>query len=374
MGRRLLILPTAGPNGSALANTVYVMSRRGVTLIVVSVLIVVLAAVGFVMPVPYVALSPGPTENTLGKNDQGVPLIQIQGRQVYTDTGHLNFTTVAYQGGPENPIDLFTALRGWLSSDTAVVPQEAIFPPSQSTKQVQQQDVQQMAGSQQNATAAALTELKIPFEKIVVVASVTKGMPADGKLLPGDQLVAIDGTKTATAADVIAVMKPHKPGDKIVVTVKRAGKDLQIPITTVASQDGRNRAVMGILPGPDFRFPLTVKISVGDIGGPSAGLMFSLGIYDKLAPGGLTGGKFVAGTGTIDPSGTVGPIGGIQQKMIAARDAGATIFLTPKDNCKEAVPAAPSGLRLVRADTMDGAVKALEALRANPAAQLPTCS
>jgi Lon-like protease len=349
------------------------MSRRGVTLIVVSVLIVVLAAVGFVMPVPYVALSPGPTENTLGKNDQGVPLIQIQGRQVYTDTGHLNFTTVAYQGGPEDPIDLFTALRGWLSSDTAVVPQEAIFPPSQSTKQVQQQDVQQMAGSQQNATAAALTELKIPFENIVVVASVTKGMPADGKLLPGDQLVAIDGTKTATAADVMAVMKPHKPGDKIVVTVKRAGKDLQIPITTVASQDGRNRAVMGILPGPDFQFPLTVKISVGDIGGPSAGLMFSLGIYDKLTPGGLTGGKFVAGTGTIDPSGTVGPIGGIQQKMIAARDAGATIFLTPKDNCKEAVPAAPSGLRLVRADTMDGAVKALEALRANPAAQVPTC-
>jgi PDZ domain-containing protein len=106
-----------------------------------------------------------------------------------------------------------------------------------------------------------------------------------------------------------------------------------------------------------------VKISVGDVGGPSAGLMFSLGIYDKLTPGSLTGGTFVAGTGTITADGEVGPIGGIQQKMIAARQAGAKVFLTPKDNCAEAVSNAPKGLRLVEADTMHGAITSLDALR-----------
>jgi PDZ domain-containing protein len=120
------------------------------------------------------------------------------------------------------------------------------------------------------------------------------------------------------------------------------------------------------------KYPITVKISVGDVGGPSAGLMFALGIYDKLTPGDLTGGRFIAGTGTIDPEGHVGPIGGIQQKMVAARDAGATVFLTPTKNCGDAVAAAPKGLRLVRVDTLHGALQALTALRTGQG-PIPAC-
>jgi PDZ domain-containing protein len=151
------------------------------------------------------------------------------------------------------------------------------------------------------------------------------------------------------------------------ITIRRAGKDQTVQVRTIAAPAGSGsnagKPVVGVLLGEDHSFPFNVKISVGDVGGPSAGLMFSLGIYDKLTPGSLTGGTFVAGTGTIDADGKVGPIGGIQQKMIAARQAGAGVFLTPKDNCAEAVANAPKGLRLVEADTMHNAIVSLDALR-----------
>jgi PDZ domain-containing protein len=130
---------------------------------------------------------------------------------------------------------------------------------------------------------------------------------------------------------------------------------------------------VGVVLREKFTFPVTVKISVGDVGGPSAGLMFSLGIYDKLTPQELTGGRFIAGTGTITPEGQVGPIGGIQQKMVAARAAGATVFLTPTQNCGDAVASDPKGLRLVRVDTMHSALQALSALRTGQGS-IPACA
>jgi PDZ domain-containing protein len=349
------------------------MSRRGLTLVVVSVLILVLGVVGSLMPVPYVALSPGPTTNTLGPTpDKKAPLIEIQGHPVYEDGGHLNFTTVSYQGGPAQPLDLFTALRGWLSDSTSVVPEEAIFPKNQSVQKVEQENTQQMRSSQQDAIAAALKELNVPLTTTTSIASVTKGLPADGKVKPSDKIISLDGTKTADMAAVTAIMKTHKPGDTVTLVLDRGSKQQKVEIKTVASPEDPRRAVMGVTLQDDYTFPFTVKISVGDVGGPSAGLMFSLGIYDKLTPGSLTGGKFVAGTGTITPEGKVGPIGGIQQKLIAARNAGATVFFTPADNCKDAVATAPKGLRLIRADTLDGAIKSLDVLRTGQGS-LPAC-
>jgi PDZ domain-containing protein len=349
------------------------MSRRGLTLVVVSVLIVVLGAVGSLMPVPYVALNPGPTTNTLGTtSDKKTPLIEIQGHPVYADGGHLNFTTVSYQGGPAQPIGLITALRGWLSSSTSVVPQEAIFPRDVSAQKVEQENTQQMQSSQQDAIAAALKELNVPVTNVTAVASVTKGLPAAGRLNPGDKFVSVDGVATTDTNSVTAIMKKHKPGDTVKLVVQRGSARQDAEVKTVAAPDDPNRAVMGVILQDTYTFPFTVKISVGDVGGPSAGLMFSLGIYDKLTPGSLTGGKFIAGTGTITPDGKVGPIGGIQQKLIAARNAGATMFFTPPDNCKEALATAPKGLRLVRADTLDSAIKSLDALRAGQGS-LPAC-
>jgi PDZ domain-containing protein len=231
-----------------------------------------------------------------------------------------------------------------------------------------------MASSQESATAAALHELHMPTPTRVIVDSVQKGMPADGKLRPGDQIVAIDGTKINQVPQVSDVIGGRKAGDPVKFTVRRGGTDLTVDVVTVASADKTTagKPVVGVVLREKFDFPVQVKISVGDVGGPSAGLMFSLGIYDKLTPQGITGGRFIAGTGTITPEGQVGPIGGIQQKMVAARDAGATVFLTPTQNCGDAVASKPKGLRLVRVDTMHGALQALSALRTGQGT-IPAC-
>lgn len=345
------------------------MSRRSLTLLVAGLLVLVLGVVGAVMPVPYVILSPGPTTNTLGAQD-GTPLIQVSGHQTYATSGHLNLTTVTYQGGPDARLDLFTALRAWFDPHEAVVPQEALFPPNESQKQVDQENAAQMTGSQESATAAALKELKIGYTTVVTVASTSKGMPADGKLRGGDVIEAIDGQKVTDPGKAATLISGRSPGRTVKITYRRGGKTQDVTLTTQAGEAGK--AMVGVSVGQKFQFPFDVRISVGDIGGPSAGTMFALGLIDKLTPGDLTGGKFIAGTGEIDPSGKVSPIGGIQQKLVGARDAGATVFLTPKDNCKDAVAARPSGLRLVRIDTLNDAMQALTALRTGKGT-VPAC-
>ncbi|MCO5999925.1 YlbL family protein [Actinoallomurus rhizosphaericola] len=347
------------------------MSRRAATLVVASCLIFLLGLAAALMPVPYVALRPGPTTDTLGRLGKS-PLIQITGAPTYPTDGHLNFVTVAYQGGPGNRIDLFTALRGWLDPDVAIVPEETIFPKNVSTKKVEQENVQEMTDSQESATAAAMNELHKPVTTAVLVDSVQKGLPSDGRLRPGDQITAIDGKQIKDITGVTAGVGAHKPGDTVTFTVKRDGKDTQVPVKTVVSPDKAGKAIVGVILKEKYQFPVTVKISVGDVGGPSAGLMFSLGIYDKLTPEDITGGRFIAGTGTITPDGQVGPIGGIQQKMVAARQAGATVFLTPTQNCADAVASKPKGLRLVRVDTMHGALQALAAIRTGQG-NVPAC-
>jgi PDZ domain-containing protein len=352
------------------------MSRRAATLVVVGLLILVLGMAGAVLPVPYVALRPGPTTNTLGQLGK-TPLIQISGAKTYPTDGHLNFVTVAYQGGPGNRIDLLTALRGWLDPDVSVVPEETIFPKNEPTKKVEQQNTQEMVDSQEAATAAALHELHLPTTTTVVVESVQKGMPAAGKLRSGDVITAIDGRKLTGVPQVSGAIGAHKAGDTVKFTVQRGGKDSTVDVTTIASPDRTGdkagKPIVGVVLREKYQFPVKVKISVGDVGGPSAGLMFSLGIYDKLTPGDVTAGRFIAGTGTITPDGQVGPIGGIQQKMVAARAAGATVFLTPTKNCADAAATDPNGLRLVRVDTMHGALQALSALRTGQGA-VPACS
>lgn len=347
------------------------MSRRAATLSAASVLVLLLAVIGSFMRVPYVALMPGPTSNTLGTNDKGQPLIRIEGRKTYPDQGHLNFTTVTYRGGPGGRIDLFTALRGWLDGDTAIVPEETIFPKNESPKQVDQENTRAMQDSQQNAEAAALHQLGIPLTTRVVVDGVQKGRPADGILRPGDEITALDGAKVTSVSQVTGAMAKRKIGDTVTLDYRRGGTEQKAKVKTVADPSGK-RAVVGIVLSDQYKFPFKIDISIGDIGGPSAGLMFSLAIYDKLTPGPLTQGKFIAGTGTITPEGQVGPIGGIQQKMIAARKAGATVFLTPKDNCTDAVAARPDGLRLVRADTLNGTIQAINALNTGNG-HIPAC-
>ncbi|MDX6329793.1 MAG: Lon-like protease, partial [Streptomycetaceae bacterium] len=213
-------------------------------------------------------------------------------------------------------------------------------------------------------------------------SAVVKGAAAEGVLHAGDVIKAVDGTTVKAAADVAKLVTKHQPGEKVVFTivpVKNAGKKgaatEDLSITTRKSDDGgKSRAVVGIQAGVEHTYPFKIDIKLADVGGPSAGLMFALGIVDKLTPTDLTGGRFVAGTGTIDDDGTVGPIGGIDMKTIGARSKGAQYFLTPSDNCAEAAKDTPSGLTLVKVKTIGDAMDALKDIRTGNTAALPSCS
>jgi PDZ domain-containing protein len=343
------------------------MSRRSLTLAIAGLATVVAIAVAVLLPVPYVILGPGPTLNTLGESS-GQPLIKISGHPTYKTTGNLNLVTVSYQGGPGSNMNIFQALRAWLDPSEAVVPETELFPVGQSAQQTQAQDTEEMTGSQQMATAAALTALHIPYQTLVTVVSTVPGYPASKVLKAGDVVEAVDGKAVDGQTSLSSMITAHPAGTVLTLTVLRAGKTLTIPVASKAS-DGT--PVVGVTVEEQYKFPFQVSISVGNIGGPSAGMMFALGIIDKITPLNLTGGKFIAGTGEITASGQVEPIGGIQQKMVGARSAGATIFLTPAGNCSDTTGAVPAGLRLVKVSTLSQAMSDLEAIKAGK--PVPSC-
>ena len=345
------------------------VSRRRLTLAIAGIGLAGSVAAASLISVPYVILSPGPTLNTLGTSAGGRPLIQISGHQTYPVSGHLNLVTVSFQGGPSDSFNIFTALQAWLSPHDAVVPEQELFNPGQTQQQVTRQDTQEMVSSQQTATAAALCQLGIKFTTVDRITTVEKGMPASAVLKPGDVITAVNGTPVTCKADAGTLIRSHPPGATVTLTIQRLGATKQVRLKT-ANVSGR--AAVGVTVAESFTgFPFKVRISVGNIGGPSAGLMFALGIVDKLTSGNLTGGRFIAGTGEIAANGTVSPIGGIQQKLAAARAAGAAIFLTPAGNCADTVGAVPAGMRLVKVTTLDSAVRALKALAAGRS--VPSC-
>jgi PDZ domain-containing protein len=344
------------------------MSRRSLTLLIASVGTAVAIAVSVLVPVPYVILGPGPTLNTLGKDSSGHPLITISGHASYPAGGHLNLVTVSYQGCAGNRFNIFTALVAWLNPHQAVVPESEICPAGQTQKQTQEQDTQEMTSSQQTATAAALTQLHIPYSTQVVVVQPEKGFPAYGVLKAGDVINSVDGQPVTGPGGLTKLITTHPAGSSLTLDITRAGQHRQVQVGT---RQSAGHPVMGVQITEQYKFPFQVKIRVGDIGGPSAGMMFALGIIDKLTKLDLTAGRFIAGTGEITAGGQVQPIGGIQQKMIGARNAGATIFLTPASNCADTKGAVPAGLRLVKVSTLNQAVTYLEALKTGQS--VPSC-
>jgi Lon-like protease len=344
------------------------MSRRSLTLLIAAAGVIAALAIAVLIPVPYVILGPGPTLNTLGQDSSGLPLITITGHATYPTTGHLNMVTVGYTGGPGVTVNIFSALEAWLNPHEAVVPESELFAPGQTQQQAQQQDTEQMTGSQQDATAAALTELHIPYQTHVVVVRAEPGFPAYGVLKSGDVITAVGGQPVTGESGLTSLIGAHPAGSTLTLTVVRNGRTETVQVGT---KESGGRPVMGVQVMEQYKFPFTVKFSVGEIGGPSAGMMFALGIIDKLTPMNLTGGRFIAGTGEITPSGQVQAIGGIQQKMVGARDAGATIFLAPASNCSSVSGAIPAGLRVVRVSTLDQAVTDLESIKAGQ--PVPSC-
>jgi len=343
------------------------VSRRVRTLLVGGVLFVVLFVLALTMPVPYVILSPGPTYNTLGTDDSGNTIIVINGTATKSTSGHLNLTTVNVS---TQPLTAFAALDGWLLHDEVVVPKTSIYPPGKSQKQVNEQNIEDFAQSQDSATAAAFCELGYP--KGFGVITVDPKGPAHGVLQPGDQLRTLNGKSISSIEKITAVLGAQQPGTAATVSVQRSGKPAVLTVTLTAAPKGAKGARLGITVSNGCLAPFEVDLGLGNqIGGPSAGLMFALGIMDKVGTVDLTKGMFIAGTGTIDPDGTVGPIGGIALKMIAARHKGASVFLAPAGNCGDVRGATPKGLEVVKVDTLHSAVQDLLALQAGKS--VPHC-
>lgn len=360
--------------------------RRILTLVVSAVLLGLFVYLGNFVQVPYVAMGPGLTVNTLGtvqiedgKSPDGtpkertVPVVDIAGVPTDPVNGHLNLTTVSVTDG----LSLFDAVSRWASRSYSLVPRESQYPPGKSNDDVRQQNAAQMSGSELTAQAAALRQLHRPTR--LIIASVGSDGPANGVLRKDDEVRAVSGVPVATVEQMQQAVRAHQPGQRVDLDVVRAGTPLRLAVT-LGKVEGTDRTgsattttYLGVTPAVVNADPaMKITMNVGNIGGPSAGLMLSLALVDMLTPGSLTGGKFIAGTGTITDEGTVGPIGGITHKMDGAREKGATVFLVPADNCREALTDVPRGLTLVKVDTLPGAIDALNSVAAGRPA--PTCT
>lgn len=329
------------------------MRRRGLTVLLGALFTALLGIGVLAAPIPYVVLGPGPTVDTLGTED-GTEVIQVTGRETSDSTGELRLTTV----GVQPSVKLRTAIQGWFSDDEAVVPRELVYPPGESREEVEERNAEDFKVSQTSAETVALRELGFPVR--VVVKTVAEDGPSVGLLRPGDVVDSVNGQPVPVASRLTELIRAEPPGATLEIGYIRDGAPGTARITS-QEKDGRPRIGVGIEQQQPHPFTLTIDLE--DIGGPSAGLMFALGIIDKLTPDDLTGGQIIAGTGTIDDEGRIGPIGGIPQKLVGAKDAGATAFLVPADNCAEAVRNPQPGLPLLKVATLDEALTALEALR-----------
>ena len=332
-------------------------------------LLIALWGIALISPLPFVTYQPGLTVDVLGA-PKGREIIQVNGHKTYRDDGELRMTTV-YVTRPESNVNLLQLMEGWISTDDAVYPRRVVYPPGETDADSEQQGALQMVSSQDAAVAVALTELGVDYDKAVKVLTVDPKAPANGVLKPGDLILEVGGKPVTTTQQVEDAVKASSSGSPLEIRIERDGAERTVTVTP-EQVDGQTRVGISLL--PSYRFPFQVTVGISDqIGGPSAGLMFSLGIYDTLTPGSLTDGQVIAGTGTIAPDGKVGPIGGIQQKIAAARETGAKLFLVPPANCREALGVSSGDMRLVRAPTMHDAVDSLETWADNPEADLPSC-
>jgi PDZ domain-containing protein len=336
-------------------------------------LFLVVVVLGSVVHLPYAVMSPGPTQNTLGAaaNGKGTPIIAISGLPTYPTDGALRFTTVRVEGGPGYPVNAWDILRAWVDPAQEVLPVDQVFDPQVTQQQVAEENAVQMEGSQEEATAVALRAIGKTVPTHIAIVGLTPTSKAKGLLEAGDRLDTIDGQPLPTTQAVRDVLQKKKPGETVSITVTRKGRAQTVVVPTVAGQGGKT--ALGVLLGLRHDFPGKITIDAGAIGGPSAGLMFSLGIYDKLTPGPLAGGRQIAGTGTIDDQGQVGPIGGIRQKLAGARADGAQYFLAPADNCDEVVGHVPDGLDVFKVGTFTEARTAVEQIVKGQTASLPRC-
>lgn len=343
--------------------------------------LVVLAVVGAVLfalsPAPYVIERPGPVYDTLGQvrtsGGGEVDLIDIPEAETYPTSGRLDLLTVYLKGSPNDPPAWIDVAAAWFDPSLAIIPMDLVFPPGRTEEDADEESALDMANSQQDAVAAALGELGMPVDSVLTVFEVVEGSPSEGVLEVEDQILSANGTPVADIEQLRTAIQEAGVGGELVLVIRRGGVEQSVTVEPETSEETGN-AIIGVAGTTAYaEFPVEVDILLENVGGPSAGMMFALGIYDKLTPGELTGGEHIAGTGTITGAGKVGAIGGIVQKMYGARDAGADWFLAPESNCRDVVGNIPDGIEVFAVSDLAGAIDTVEAIAAGSTSQLPRC-
>lgn len=349
------------------------LGRRYATLLVAGVSLVALTCVAFLLPAPYVTMRPGPAFDTFGEIGGEKMFTFGEGVKTYPVDGALDFTTVSVTRA-DTRLTLGDVVSAYVDPDVAVVPRDIVYPDGESAEASRSEGQAQLTSSKDSSLVVALRAAGYTVGEQPAVVDVASDGAASGVLESDDEITAVDGRRTPTSESVVEAVGRVDPGDAVRLDVVRDGKERRLDLTTRADPQDPSVPRIGVSLGTRYDFPIDVSNNVGDqVGGPSAGTMFALAIYDQLTPGSLTGGRAIAGTGTIGPDGTVGPIGGVQQKIAGAAAAGATIFLVPEANCAEAARGSDHGLRLVSVSTFEDAVADLEALAEDPDATVDTC-
>lgn len=314
------------------------------------VLLGALVLAAFRVPIPaFVLQLPGPARNVQD-------LVVVTGAKTYPSTGKLLFTTVSF--------DLTVSLADWV--EAAFDPNRAVIDRSSLTggaslEELAKQEELAMTLSKRHAEEVVLTRLGYgrPTGDGVEIVQVQNGSPADGEIRAGDVIRAVDGRRAETTCDVGRIVGGREPGQRIRLTLARHGRRQSVAVEAGTNPASPGEAFLGILMRDinyEFDPKVDVSIRTGAVGGPSAGLMFALTLYDKLTPRDLTGGRTIAGTGEISCDGDAGPIGGVEEKVAGAAAEGATVFLSPTADYKAAKGAAPEGLEVVSVSSFDDAL------------------
>jgi len=311
---------------------------------------------GFSLPAPYVIETPGPVFNVLGDLN-GTPIISTKEVKTYPTDGELDALTVSSLGTPTTKPTWLQVMAAWISSEAKVIPMEVVYPAGASDQQIAERVKTMMTDSQQDAVAVALRRSGYEVPALIAVQAIQAKMPAVGLFKAGDIIKSVEGVTPKSTKDVSTQINLHN-GNPVHFVVERSGHVKQLVVTpTHTKADPVWR--IGIYPGTKYQMPVKVTIDLGDVSGPSAGMMFTLGLIDKLSPGSLTGGVHIAGTGTIDAKENIGAIGGIGLKMKAAIKAGAKLFIGPRDNCDEITGHIPAGLQVVTVTKLSEALDLL---------------
>ncbi len=342
------------------------------------------------MPTGYLIYRPGPTVNVLGSQGETVvlefapasddPDLPTQ-REVFEGDGELRMVTVSESGGPGNgEVRVVELVRAWFEKGSSIKRYSDVYDDSMTAEEIEQASNAQMTSSHSVAAIAAMDYLGLPMETKLTIVGVAPGSGAEGKVQEGDILLSIEDPEgTVHVVDRPSVpfvlVKTIEPDSEVIVTVLRDGKEVSVPITTTGPAEGEDfeGSKMGVYLDADTDLPIDVTIHLERIGGPSAGLVFALGIIDELTEGGTTGGESIAATGALSFAGDVIPIGGVKQKMYGALRDGAEWFLVPESNCDSVLGNEPKGLRVVPVATLSEAVGVLSAISAGDSANLPVC-